>query len=245
MDRQDSLALGATGCKPVKRPRRNRVTPFGTIEATPHRGTLMGNRGDLHAADGTLGRQWRSNRWISCVLDAGDGWRVPMDEPGRNYPLFFSDEAVALAAGHRPCGECRPGALSAFITAWKVAIGMKQNEWISLRQIDRQLHAARLMKMERSNLVEIDALPDGVFVWWPNLGRTPFLKIGSNLHPWSHEGYGCKIPAMASQELAHLLTPMPLVELIRSGYPILGLENLQPVATRQRIDPRPDINTDN
>jgi hypothetical protein len=33
-------------------PHRNRVTPYGEIVATPERGTLMGNRGVLHAADG-------------------------------------------------------------------------------------------------------------------------------------------------------------------------------------------------
>lgn len=98
MDETDGLPFGATGCTKLKRPRQNRVTPFGTIEATHHKGTLMGNRGDLHAPDGTLGRPWRSSRWISCLLDTGDGWKAPMDKPGRNYPLFFLDEAVALAA---------------------------------------------------------------------------------------------------------------------------------------------------
>ena len=30
-----------------------------------------------------------------------------MWEPGRWTPLFFWDEAVAFAAGHRPCALCR------------------------------------------------------------------------------------------------------------------------------------------
>jgi hypothetical protein len=94
----------------------------------------MGNRGDLHAPDGSLGRQWRSRRWISCLLDNGDGWKAPMDEPGHYYPLFFHDETVALAAGHRPCGECRPDALTAFMAAWKAGHGIAAHEWVSLRR---------------------------------------------------------------------------------------------------------------
>lgn len=40
--------------------------------------------------------------WISCVLDWRGGWRDVMP-PGRWTPLFFLDEATALAAGHRSC----------------------------------------------------------------------------------------------------------------------------------------------
>ena len=49
------------------RPRPNRVTPFGTIETSPHKGRYLGNRGDLHRSDGTLGRSWRVSRWIACT----------------------------------------------------------------------------------------------------------------------------------------------------------------------------------
>ena len=37
--------------------------------------------------------------------------------------LFFLDEATALAAGHRPCGECRYRDYQAFKDAWAVAHG--------------------------------------------------------------------------------------------------------------------------
>ena len=50
-------------------PRQNRVTPYGSIIATPERGTLMGNRGLLHDAHEQVRRDWRLKRWIHCVLE--------------------------------------------------------------------------------------------------------------------------------------------------------------------------------
>jgi len=45
---------------------------------------------------------------------------------GRSWTeLFFLDEAVALAAGHRPCFFCRRTAAEAFRTAWSKAKGGK------------------------------------------------------------------------------------------------------------------------
>ena len=47
-----------------------------------------------------------STLWITCVLRFRD-WRHPLDQPHVWTPLFFLDDAVALAAGHRPCATCR------------------------------------------------------------------------------------------------------------------------------------------
>lgn len=87
-------------------PKRNRVTPAGEIVAVAERGTLMGNRGVLHAAAGDIRRTWQLKRWIACVLTF-KGRRRSVMAPGRYTELFFLDEATALAAGHRPCAECR------------------------------------------------------------------------------------------------------------------------------------------
>ena len=48
-------------------PFRNRVTPFGTVVATPERGLLMGNRGCLHDDHGIIIRHSQATRWISCT----------------------------------------------------------------------------------------------------------------------------------------------------------------------------------
>src|SRR5262249_22771971 len=97
-------------------PRQNRVTPFGEIIATPEPGTLMGNRGVLHDERGRIRRAWQVKRWVLCLLDSRRR-RVIM-APGRTTELFFLDEATGLAAGHRPCAECRRGRFLAFHDAW-------------------------------------------------------------------------------------------------------------------------------
>ena len=106
-------------------PLANRVDPSGAIQAVAARGTLMGNRGGrIHlAADPETGegprlgrRRWASRQWICCVL-AFKGRRRQVMGPGYTE-LFFLDEATALAAGHRPCFECRRAEALAFAEAW-------------------------------------------------------------------------------------------------------------------------------
>ena len=88
-------------------PLQNRVTPFGEIIATAARGLYMGNRGRLHDEHRVLRRQHSSEtRWLVCVTEFRGRKRVPMS-PRMYTELFFLDEATALAAGHRPCAECR------------------------------------------------------------------------------------------------------------------------------------------
>jgi hypothetical protein len=87
-------------------PRQNRVTPFGEIVATPERGTFLGNRGVLHDQAGNIRRAWQVERWLLCLLEFRGRKRAIMT-PGHYTELFFLDEATGLAAGHRPCAECR------------------------------------------------------------------------------------------------------------------------------------------
>jgi hypothetical protein len=101
-------------------PLQNRVTPFGEIVAVAARGTLTGNRGVLHDAEQRIVRDWQVRRWIACRLEFRGRWR-PVMPPGRWTALFFLDEATALAAGHRPCAECRHADYQRFRTAWSIA----------------------------------------------------------------------------------------------------------------------------
>ena len=99
-------------------PLQNRVDPYGTIFRTPARGTMMGNRGGaIHNGRREIVRPFLSRRWITCVLEFKNRHREVMT-PGRYTELFFLDEAVSLAAGHRPCAECRRERYKAFRTAW-------------------------------------------------------------------------------------------------------------------------------
>ena len=61
--------------------------------------------------------RWRHRNWVTCLLDF-KGRRRDVMSPRRYTELFFLDEAVALAAGHRPCAECRRDRYRAFLAAW-------------------------------------------------------------------------------------------------------------------------------
>ena len=102
-------------------PLQNRVDPFGELFADRARGLFMGNRGGrLHTAQRTLTRRrWTSRAWICCVLDFNNRRRSVW---GNSYTeLFFLDEPTALAAGHRPCFECRRKDAEAFAGLWQQA----------------------------------------------------------------------------------------------------------------------------
>src|SRR5690349_1431107 len=105
----------------TRMPLQNRVGPCGDIFRSTARGTMMGNRGGpLHNEARELVRLSKSNRWITCRLEFKGRHRCVMS-PGRYTELFFLDEAVALAAGHRPCAECRRERYIVFKDAWKRA----------------------------------------------------------------------------------------------------------------------------
>jgi hypothetical protein len=100
---------------------QNRVTPFGDIVAIPQRGTFTGNRGIIHdpATKTLLNKRWASKAWLICRCDYKGHRRNVM--AGRSWTeLFFLDEAVALAAGHRPCFLCRREPAESYRTAWAV-----------------------------------------------------------------------------------------------------------------------------
>ena len=123
--------------------------PFGEIVAVPERGTMMGNRGVLHDAQGRIRRPWQVKRWLICLLDF-KGRRRPLMAPNRYTELYFLDEATALAAGHRPCAECRRARFLAFRDAWASANGGVPPESVRVAMIDDQLHAERVFRHTRS-----------------------------------------------------------------------------------------------
>ncbi|WP_223861608.1 LIM domain-containing protein [Geminicoccus harenae] len=201
------------------------MTPFGTIEASPHRGRCLGNRGDLHRADGTLGRSWRVARWITCTLQGRNGYRVTFDRPGCYYPLFFADEAVALAAGHRPCAQCRRDDFLRFRACWRQAHGLPPDQFVSADEIDQALHAARIDRNSRqiTHTAPLGDLPDSTFVTLADAPEAPFLLWDGSLHPWSHGGYGAPRTARPDA-MARVLTPLPIVTTLRAGYrPLVGI----------------------
>ncbi len=195
---------------------QNRVTPAGEIVADPARGLFMGNRGILHDDAKRLGRaRWRHRNWITCLLDF-KGRRRKIMSPRRYTELFFLDEAVALAAGHRPCAECRRDRYRTFLVAWTAA-GGHAGPSPKAPELDAALHAARLdpgTRRQRTFQAELSALPDGVFI---RLEEAPLLVVGGQVRRWTPGGYGPAVTRPSGGPVC-VLTPGPVVAAIAAGY---------------------------
>jgi hypothetical protein len=195
-------------------PLQNRVTPFGELIATPARGTMFGNRGGhFHRDDRTLGvRRWASRQWICCVL-AFKGRRHNVW--GLGYTdLFFLDEVTALAAGHRPCFECRRSDANAFAETWAQAKG---STFPYVEEMDRVLQAERVDgRAKRTRDMAIDDLPDGVFVALDSAPDVAWAIRGARLLRWSETGYAETIARPRGR--AKVLTPPSIVAVLAAGY---------------------------
>jgi hypothetical protein len=195
---------------------QNRVDPYGELRAVPERGTWMGNRGVLHDASRRIVARWRSRRWITCVLSFR-GRRREVFTPHRYSELFFLDEATSLAAGHRPCAECRRSRYEEFCAAW-AGEGHHRAPHPGRRAdaIDRVLHAERVREGGRKNSYEarVSSLPSGTMV--EHEGR-PHLYWEGALYPWSFAGYAAPIAADPASKLK-VLTPKSAVRAIRAGF---------------------------
>ena len=191
-------------------PLQNRVTPYGELIATEHRGLLMGNRGRLHDADRRIVRYAQGRRWIAC-LTSFRGRRRRVMSPDSYTELFFLDEAVALAAGHRPCAECRHDDYARFRAAWTRA-GLGET---SADAMDRRLHADRLAgpRTRRTYREPMEALPDGVFV---EIDGAAWLLWGQGMLPWTPAGY--RAPRDRMTDSVNVITPRSLVAVIHAGY---------------------------
>ena len=192
-------------------PLQNRVTPTGEIVWAAARGGWMGNRGGrLHTASRELGRRrWTSKSWIICRLDFKGRRRQVM---GDGYTeLFFLDEATALAAGHRPCFECRRAAANAFRAGW--ARG-NRTEPPRAAAMDTVLHGERcqVIGYEYRTEAALSTLPDGAFV---ALDGGSWLKWRGALRAWSPGGYGECRPL---PETALPITPPSTLAAMRGGY---------------------------
>jgi hypothetical protein len=197
-------------------PLRNRVDPLGSIFATTARGTFMGNRGGvLHNESLEIVRQFATKRWITCLLEFKGRWRSVMS-PHRYTELFFLDEAVALAAGHRPCAECRRGRFNFFREAWVRSTDAEGGTVPLADQIDVALHRARINKRREKvgYQAPLDSLPDGCFI---HMEGASYLVSGESLLLWSPDGYTKRV-RRPNDLTVMVVTPEPMVRCIRQGY---------------------------
>ena len=186
-------------------PQRNRVTPYGDIVVSGLRGRWMGNRGCLHRGHDVV-RPWNGKRWIICALEF-KGWVAPKWAPGRWTALFFLDEAVALAAGHRPCALCR----RADYRRYRTALGATGAD-----AIDARLHRERLdERRKRLHTLAWRDVPVGTFV---EIDGAPHVVLSDRVRCWSPEsGYGDERTRPMRGD-ARVLTPPASVGVLRAGY---------------------------
>ena len=127
--------------------------------------------------------------------------------PGRYTGLFFLDDATALAAGHRPCAECRNEDYRRFL-ALAGAPGADE--------LDRRLHAERLgtdVAGRRLHERQPAELPDGAFVL---VGGSPHLVLGEALLHWTPGGYAARRPPPRGR--VDVLTPPTALRVLASGW---------------------------
>ena len=165
---------------------------MGDIVAIDLRGQWMGNRGCLHRGHDIV-RHHQSRRWIICELEYKD-WRAPMWLPNRWTPLFFLDEAVALAAGHRPCALCR----RASYNAYRGAIGFTG----SADDLDRQLHAERWDGHSKL------------------LHELPWCDVPVGAYVMTDQGPARVDARRPSAGVAVVITPPTSCAALRGGYPL-------------------------
>ena len=193
-------------------PRPVRVDPRGDPHAVPERGTAFGNRGVLHDRSGRIVRGWQGRRWIVCVTEFRGRRREPLP-PGRYSGLFFRDEATALAAGHRPCFECRRADATAFLEATGCA-GL--DELDELLQRERLVDDAKprhgVAAQRRLHPPAAGPPVEGTIAVWPD-GELVVAAGGS----WRRWAFGA-LGAAVEGEPTGVLTPPAALAALRAGY---------------------------
>ncbi len=201
-------------------PRRNRVDPWGDMHAVSERGLFTGNRGCLVDDDRRLARHHHGSLWIICQLEFR-GWRHALDAPRTWTPLFFLDDAVALAAGHRPCGLCRRDDYLAYRAGVTTANGGGRP--VLAPELNRRLASDRLGRgrgLDRGGdrrlwSAQPASLPVGTVVVHPAI-RTPHLVSEAGWREFSFAGW--RHPTAPVGREVEVLTTKTTVAAMRHGY---------------------------
>lgn len=156
------------------------------------------------------GRRWASERWLCCSLAFSGRHRHPVWSRGYTQ-LFFLDEVTALAAGHRPCFECRRPDARRFCQAIGRAEGTAPP---ALAAVDRRLHRERLDgRGKRVHFADLSDLPDGAAI---ARGQDALALRSGRLLRWTHCGYADA--GLRPDGTGALLTPPTIVAALRAGY---------------------------
>lgn len=145
-----------------------------------------------------------SRRWIACVCEfrgrKRDIWGALYTE------LFFYDEVTALAAGHRPCFECRRADAESF----KSAFGGDDAQGMD-RVIDAE---RRIGRQKRLHPMALDELPPGAM--FVHKGA-PFVVRDATIRQWSFSGYAPPQPRPRGLNI-EAITPPSICAALANGY---------------------------
>ena len=168
----------------------------------------MGNRGCLHDENQRIVSNSKRDAWVTCLLEFKERKRELM-QPGLYTELFFLDEVTALAAGHRPCAECRRERYKAFLGAWPEPNPRAGDVDAALKQERRQ--------GARPTISHIGHLPDGAMVKAVSGGNF-FLMLGGKAYEWTFGGYNKGLHIDAFTEPFLVLTPASTIRVLENGY---------------------------
>jgi hypothetical protein len=139
--------------------------------------------------------------------------------------LFFLDEATALAAGHRPCAECRHADYTRFIGLWRKANASYYGADLPLEAIDRILHRERIKPRTHQKVTyedNVDDLPNGTFITFKGDSRA-YLVLEDVLAEWTPGGYGPRLRRPTGMTVT-VLTPHSIVRTLAAGYEPVALK---------------------
>jgi len=181
---------------------------------------FTGNRGCVVDDHEEVVRHHASDLWIICRTEFR-GWRVALARPRRWTPLFFLDDAVALAAGHRPCSTCRRVDYVSYRDAVGSAVGTDRP--LKAWELNRMLAAERLSRgrgLDRAGdrklwTSAIDDLPDGTVTVDDNGDAR--LVVDDRLLRFTFDGWTEPIDRPKSGN-ATVLTPPTSVAALANGF---------------------------
>ena len=129
--------------------------------------------------------------------------------------LFFLDEVTALAAGHRPCFECRRKDAEDFAELWARTRGLPvrahaRRTWT--RCCTPNGSTATPSGVHRR---KIDRLPDGAVIALE--GEGAFAVRGGALLHWTPSGYDARRPLPHGTPV-DVLTPPAILSVLAAGY---------------------------
>jgi hypothetical protein len=169
--------------------------------------------------EGELVRHYQNRAWITCRLEFRDS-KHPLTRPHTWTPLFFLDEAVALAAGHRPCAFCRRADFNSYRRAIAAAEALARPP--TAREIDQRLVSERLApggglsraRDRKTWRAELASLPAGTVI--TDGDGSPLLIAEDGLRRFGFAGW--ELVRYVSNGDVEVITPPTSVSALRGGF---------------------------